>query len=129
MGDAVTTMVRERHADIDVVAVTGDPPDGVRADVFFGGYGNWGSVLPWLDAAGVQWVQLSGTGADRVPADVFAGRTVTCARGASAGPIAEFVIGAVLAQAKRFPQIWLDDVPRHWNFPTQPMDVVEGRTL
>jgi phosphoglycerate dehydrogenase-like enzyme len=130
MGDGVAEKVRDRHPDVDVVAVTREPPPaGLRADVFFGGYGNWETMLPWIEAAGVRWVQMSGTGADKVPPELFAGRVVTCARGASAGPISEWVMGAVLAQAKRFPQTWLHDVPRHWNFPTPAMDVVEGRTL
>src|SRR3954469_3476060 len=98
MGDGVATMIHERHPDIDVVAVTAHPPPtDLRAEVFFGGYGDWSKTLPWLEHAGVGWVQLSGTGADRVPSDVFEGRVVTCARGASAEPIAEFVLGAVLA--------------------------------
>ena len=65
----------------------GEPPD--HADVFFGGYLGWEPILRWLDASGVKWVQLSGTGVDNVPAEVFVDRTVTCARGASAVPISE----------------------------------------
>jgi phosphoglycerate dehydrogenase-like enzyme len=130
MGDGLTARIRARRLEIDVVPLAaGDPPAGLRAEVFFGGYGDWSAILPWLRAAGVEWVQLSGTGADRVPAEVFEGRTVTCARGASAGPISEFVLGAVLAHAKRFPDIWLDEPPRHWNFPTPAMDVVDGQTV
>jgi phosphoglycerate dehydrogenase-like enzyme len=132
MGDGVGTLLATRHPDVDVdmIPVTsGPPPDGLAAEVFFGGYGDWDAMLPWVQAAGVRWVQLSGTGADRVPAEIFDGRTVTCARGASSGPISEFVIGAILAFAKRFPQVWLDEPPRHWNFPSPPMDVVEGSTV
>jgi phosphoglycerate dehydrogenase-like enzyme len=131
MGDGVAEVLAERHpgVDVELVAVAGAPPDGLAAEVFFGGYGDWNTMLPWVRAAGVRWVQLSGTGADRVPAEVFDGRTVTCARGASSGPISEFVIGAILAFAKRLPDVWLDEPPRHWNFPNPPMDVIEGKTL
>jgi phosphoglycerate dehydrogenase-like enzyme len=130
MGDSVATLVHERHPDVDVIPVTADPPPAdLSAEVFFGGYGDWSSTLPWLQQAGVRWVQLSGTGADRVPRDVFDGRTVTCARGASSEPIAEFVLGAILAWAKRFPEIWLHEPPRHWNFPSPAMEVVENRTV
>src|SRR5690348_6296386 len=94
MGDPVVERSRARNLDAEVIPVTpGAPPAGVHAEVFFGGYGGWADTLPWLHAAGVQWVQLSGTGADKVPVEVFDGRTVTCARGASAGPISEFVLG------------------------------------
>jgi phosphoglycerate dehydrogenase-like enzyme len=130
MGDRLGPLIHERHPNIDVIPVTADsPPADLRAEVFFGGYGDWARLLPWIDGAGVQWVQLSGTGADNVPREVFDGRTVTCARGASAEPIAEFVLGAILAWAKRFPEIWLHEPPRHWNFPSPAMDIVEGRTV
>jgi phosphoglycerate dehydrogenase-like enzyme len=130
VGDGVAAMVRERHPDVEVVAYTGGPPpDDLAADVFFGGFGDWPAMLPWIEHAGVRWVQLTGTGADGVPLEVFEGRTVTCARGASAVPIAEFVLGAILAHAKRFPDIWLREPPRHWNFPSPAMDVVEGATV
>jgi phosphoglycerate dehydrogenase-like enzyme len=130
MGDDVAATVHERHPDVDVVAYTGGPPPtDLTADVFFGGFHAWPTILPWLQQAGVRWVQLSGTGADGVPPEVFEGRTVTCARGASAVPIAEFVLGAILAQAKRFPEIWLHEPPRHWNFPSPAMDVLEGATV
>ena len=32
----------------------------------------WEQILRWLDAGGVQWVQLAGTGVDNVPREVFA---------------------------------------------------------
>jgi phosphoglycerate dehydrogenase-like enzyme len=130
MGGDVAAMVHDRHPDVEVVAFTGGPPpDDLTADVFFGGFHAWPVIVPWLQQAGVRWVQLTGTGADGVPAEVFDGRTVTCARGASAVPIAEFVLGAILAHAKRFPDIWLREPPLHWNFPTPAMDVVDGATV
>lgn len=117
-------------SDVELVAFTDDPPPaGLRADAFFGGYLGWDRITPWLDAGGVRWVQLTGTGADRVPAEVFRDRTVTCARGASAGPISEWVMAAVLARAKRMPETFLDEPPRHWNFPDPRLDRVEGSTL
>ena len=65
----------------------------------------------------MRWVQTSGTGVDKVPRSIYDGRIVTCARGASAEPISEWVMAAVLAWAKRMPQTWLHEPPRHWNFP------------
>jgi phosphoglycerate dehydrogenase-like enzyme len=47
---------------------------------------------------------------------MYEGRTVTCARGASAIPISEFVLAAMLAFEKRMPDVWLDEPPEHWNF-------------
>ena len=74
-------------------------------------------------------MQFAGTGVDKVPERIFEGRTVTCARGASAEPISEWVMAAVLAWAKRMPQTWLREPPRHWNFPTPALDSVAGSTI
>jgi phosphoglycerate dehydrogenase-like enzyme len=130
MGRAAADAVRAAFPDVEVLDYTGgDPPPGLAADVFFGGYAGWDGPLRWIEAAGVRWVQLSGTGADEVPPAVHDGRVVTCARGASAVPIAEWVMGVVLAWAKRFPDVWLQEPPEHWNFPRPALDPVEGRTL
>jgi phosphoglycerate dehydrogenase-like enzyme len=123
-------LVRAAHPGVEIVEFTpGDPPPGLRADAFFGGYLAWDDIIRWLDAAEVAWVQLSGTGVDAVPKEVFAGRTVTCARGASAVPISEWVMAAILARAKRFPDAFLAEPPKYWNFPIPPLDRVEGATL
>jgi phosphoglycerate dehydrogenase-like enzyme len=129
LGAAAAEAVCAAHPGVEVVDLTADgPPPGLRADVFFGGWGDWDAVVRWVRATGVRWVQLSGTGVDGVPATIFDdGRTVTCARGASAVPIAEFVMGAVLAVAKRFPDTWLDEPPKHWNFAR--LDGLDGCTL
>jgi phosphoglycerate dehydrogenase-like enzyme len=130
MGPAAAARIVATYPDIEVIPfAAGDPPAGLTADVFFGGYFAWDDIVRWVDAAGVQWVQTSGTGVDKVPAAIYDGRTVTCARGASALPISEWVMAAVLAWAKRMPQTWLDAPPKHWNFPQPPLDSVADSTL
>jgi phosphoglycerate dehydrogenase-like enzyme len=128
---AEATRVRAAYPDVELIEFAGgDPPDGLKADAFFGGYLGWDAILQWLDAAGVRWVQLSGTGVDNVAHEVFRdGRVVTCARGAGAIPISEWVMAAVLAWAKRMPETFLHEPPRHWNFPSPALDRVEGSTL
>jgi phosphoglycerate dehydrogenase-like enzyme len=67
---------------------------------------------------GVRWVHEFGTGVDSVPLDlVFAeeGRVLTCSRGASAIPIAEWVLAQMLAFEKHLPEAWLHRAPEHWN--------------
>jgi phosphoglycerate dehydrogenase-like enzyme len=130
MGPAAAARIADSYPDIEVVEfAAGDPPDGLQADVFFGGYFAWDDIVRWVSAAGVRWVQTSGTGVDKVPPAIYDGRVVTCARGASAYPISEWVMAAVLAWAKRMPQTWLDEPPRHWNFPQPPLDSVADSTL
>lgn len=123
--------VRDAYPDVELIEFKdGDPPAGLEADAFFGGYMGWDAILRWLDATNVKWVQLSGTGVDNVPREVFAnGRVVTCARGASAVPISEWVMAAVLAWAKRVPETFLKEPPKYWNFPNPALDRVEGSTL
>ena len=119
------------YPDVELVDfAVGDPPAGLEADAFFGGYVAWDAILAWLDAAGVRWVQLAGTGVDNVAPAVFDhDRVVTCARGASAVPISEWVMAAILAWAKRFPETFLSEPPKYWNFPNPTLDRVEGSTV
>jgi len=131
VASAEAARISDLFPDVELVEFTGgDPPAGLQADAFFGGYLGWDEIVRWLDAAGVRWVQLSGTGVDKVPAAVFGNdRIVTCARGASAVPISEWVMAAVLAWAKRFPETFLSEPPKYWNFPYPALDRVEGTTL
>ncbi len=124
-------LIRAAHPEVELIEFKhGEAPPAIQADAFFGGYLGWDDILRWIDATGARWVQLSGTGIDKVPAQVFgAGRIVTCARGASAVPISEWVMAAILAWAKRFPETFLHEPPRYWNFPDPPLDRVEGATL
>lgn len=51
-------------------------------------------------AAGAPWLHCLSTGIDGFPLDLAGGRVVTCSRGASAVPIAEYVLAALLDRAK-----------------------------
>jgi phosphoglycerate dehydrogenase-like enzyme len=130
-GSAEAEYVRNAHPEVELVEFTqSDPPAGLKADAFYGGYFAWDAIIRWIDAASVRWVQLVGTGVDNVPAEVFAdGRIVTCSRGASAVPISEWVMAAILAWAKRFPETFLHEPPKYWNFPDPTLDRVEGTTV
>src|SRR6476620_10405477 len=123
-------LVRDAYPEVELVEFTNtDPPAGLQADAFFGGYLGWDTIVRWLDASGARWVQLSGTGVDKVPPEIFDGRVVTCSRGASAVPISEWVLAAILAWAKRMPETVLAEPPKYWNFPIPPLDRVEGSTI
>ena len=130
-GSAEAVRIQDSFPDVELVEFAGgEPPAGLKADAFFGGYLGWDAILAWLDAAEVRWVQLSGTGVDNVARAVFDhDRIVTCARGASAVPISEWVMAAILAWAKRFPETFLSEPPKYWNFPIPTLDRVEGSTV
>jgi phosphoglycerate dehydrogenase-like enzyme len=111
LGARIGDQIRAAVPEADVVDLGADSdPATTTGDVLFGGWG------PRSYEYDVPWVQLSGTGVDKVPPELLRGRVVTCARGASAVPISEFVLGAMLAFEKRFPDVWLAEPPEHWNF-------------
>jgi len=116
MGDPVVEAIGAADLDVEVVAVPfgatlDDVPTG---DVLFA---TWQGhpLFEHLDATGIRWMHLPGTGIDGWPRALLEGRTVTCSRGVSAIPIAEFVLAAMLAFEKDLPATWLAEPPEHWN--------------
>jgi phosphoglycerate dehydrogenase-like enzyme len=109
------------------VPADGSVPDDVGGEVLL--------TLPWgtpnlgeVAARGVRWVHSLSTGIDRFPIDVLPDDvTLTCSRGASAVPIAEFVLAAMLAFEKQLPDVWVHDPPDHWAMAE--LGGLEGRTL
>jgi phosphoglycerate dehydrogenase-like enzyme len=109
---------------VEVVDISNGVPPGVRGDVLFGGLGT-----PSVEAmaAGVQWVQMSGTGIDGLSPEVRAAAVLTSARGASAVGISEYVIATMGAFARNFPANWLREAPARWNY--QRATALAGATL
>jgi phosphoglycerate dehydrogenase-like enzyme len=122
-----TARVREEFPDVEVVDPSGPlPPLDGSTEILFGGWDDE-QLLPVLER-GLAWVQLPGTGIDGVPREVFDHvGLVTCARGASAVPISEYVLAVMLAFVKGLPGFWIDEPPERWNF--QRMDTLAGQTL
>jgi phosphoglycerate dehydrogenase-like enzyme len=113
LGRRAGEAIRAAVPDVEVIDAGAEPPPAdLRADVLFGGWGPHTLEL----AQRVEWVHLAGTGIDSFPRELFGGRTVTNARGASAIPISEFVLAAMLAFEKRLPETWIEQPPEHWNF-------------
>jgi phosphoglycerate dehydrogenase-like enzyme len=88
----------------------GPLPAGTQGDVLL--------IPPWdpgnleaIVAAGVGWIHTVGTGVDRVPLDVVGDRVLTCSRGASGIPIAEWVLAMMLAFTKKLPEAWIHEPP------------------
>ena len=115
--------------EVDVVAVPdGDqplPPD-VTGDVLF--------ALPWetprlheLLDRGVGWLHAASTGVDALPLDQLGDRLVSCSRGATAVPIAEFVLAVMLAFEKQLPDTWVHEPPAYWGLAE--LGGLEGREL
>lgn len=122
-----TEQLRVEFPDVEFVDASRElPPPEVTATVLFGGWDD-AKVLPLLER-GVEWIQLPGTGIDGVSREVLHRvPIVTCARGASAVPISEYVLATMLAFEKWFPGNWIGEPPKVWNI--QRMDTLAGKTV
>jgi phosphoglycerate dehydrogenase-like enzyme len=120
--------VRQELADVELVVVPleGEPPAGASGEVLLTharGSPNLAAVI----ARGVQWVHAYGTGVNGFPFGALGGRPLTCSRGASAIPIAEWVLAVMLAAEKKLPESWVREPPAHWN--VAGLGGLHGRTL
>jgi phosphoglycerate dehydrogenase-like enzyme len=78
----------------------------------------------------VQWVHVLGAGIDAFPLDQLGDRVLTCSKGATSVPIAEYVLAVMLAFEKRLPEEWLTEPPPAWNVPRGgPLGGLAGATL
>ena len=109
---SLTEQVAAAAPEVRVVPIAGD--GDVPADIT-------GEVLltyPWASpnlhhvlARGVRWIHVVGTGIDAFPLHVLTDQMLTCSRGASAVPIAEWVLAVMLAFEKRLPEAWIHAPP------------------
>lgn len=112
--------LRARFPEVSFVAVPSDgtPPPEARGEVLVTPPITTPNLVEVL-GRGVRWVHVTGTGVDRFPVELIRdGRVLTCSRGASAVPIAEWVLAMMLAFAKRLPDAWITEPPvppRRWH--------------
>ncbi len=120
--------VRASFPGIEIVPVpaSGALPDDVRGEILV--TQAWGSPnLAEIIERGVRWVHTVGTGVDRFPFDALGNVPLTCARGASAVPIAEWTLAVMLAFEKRLPEAWIHEPPERWNMAE--FGGLHGKTL
>lgn len=120
--------IEERFPDVELVTVPeeGPLPEGVEGEILF--TSTWGSSnMEDILSRGVRWVHTVGTGIDRFPIEALDGRMLTCARGASAAPIAEWTLAVMLAFEKQLPERWLSAPPKRWNWAE--IGGLQGQTL
>src|SRR5690625_310558 len=89
-------------------------PKGLRADVLVttAVHGKQTKVLMAPDF-GIGWVHVFGTGMDGFDIGAVGARDLTCSRGATATPIAEWVLAMMLACVKQLPERWCSAPPEH----------------
>jgi phosphoglycerate dehydrogenase-like enzyme len=120
--------VRRALPDVELVFVpmAGEPPADVRGDVVLT-HAKGGPNLQSLVERGARWVHAYGTGVNEFPFDALGGRPLTCSRGASAIPIAEWVLAVMLAAEKKLPETWIQEPPAHWSIGS--LGGLHGRRL
>jgi phosphoglycerate dehydrogenase-like enzyme len=115
--------------EVDIVSVPleGEVPADATGEVLL--TLTWGSPnLSRVLARGVRWVHALGTGIDRFPLHLLTGQILTCSRGASAVPIAEWVLAVMLAFEKRLPDAWIRSVPAE-GWSRARFGTLDGKTL
>ncbi len=120
--------VRLEFPDVELIFVPmrGELPANVRGDVLLT-HAKGSQNLAGVVARGVRWVHTYGTGVNDFPFHALGDRLLTCSRGASAIPIAEWVLGVMLAAEKRLPESWVHEPPAHWNIAS--LGGLHGRSL
>ena len=115
VGRKLSAAVSERVADAEVISIPteGRIAEGLGAEILL--TQTWGSSnIAEVVARGVRWIHTLGTGVDRFPFDSVGDCVVTCSRGASSIPIAEYVMATMLAFEKQIPEVWMTEAPQDW---------------
>jgi phosphoglycerate dehydrogenase-like enzyme len=111
--------LHERFPEVRFMEIprTGALDDTVRGEVLLTTAIGADTLVAALER-GVRWVHTIGTGVDRFPVEsIHDDQLLTCSRGASAIPIAEWTLAMMLAFEKRLPDSWLTappEPPRRW---------------
>jgi phosphoglycerate dehydrogenase-like enzyme len=124
MGAALSERLRAELPELEIVDVpAGAASPELAGDVLLAWHGPASAVEL---ARRTPWVHVYGTGVDWLPEECFDGRLLTCGRGASAIPIAEFVLAAMLAFEKRLPEVWIENAA---GWRSRELGTLHGRRL
>ena len=99
----------------------------VLADVFVSSAAAVGTEALIKRCKGLRWVHILGTGVDTFPLHLVADKLVSCSRGATAVPIAEWVLAMLLAHEKQLPERWVSEPPQTWYMAD--LGCLENKTL
>lgn len=108
--------LREARSEMEFVSIPGTGPieDEIRGEVLLIPPWDSGNLAQILER-GIRWIHTIGTGVERMPMDLVGDRVLTCSRGASGIPIAEWVLAVMLAFEKKLPESWVTSAPTSWH--------------
>lgn len=127
--DGFVPVLRRQLPDEEIVAFPDEqptrPPEILATLSVVGETQMAGALQP-----SVKWVHVLGAGIDAFPLGELGDRVLTCSKGATSVPIAEYVLAVMLAFEKRLPEEWLAGPPPAWNVPEDgPLGGLAGATL
>ena len=99
----------------------------VRGEIFLVTPTRDTAELPKFLDKGVKWVHIMAHGVDGLPFEMLNDCVVTCSRGASSVPIAEWAIAMILSHTKRIPESWISKEPKNWFLA--PLETLSGATV
>lgn len=115
LGPRLADEIAAARPEVEVTVVAGDGDPATTGEVLLTSH-LLADDLPAQLHRGVRWVHNLGTGVDRFPFDLLGpDQVLTCSRGASVGPISEWVLAQVLAFEKHLPEAWVTAPPERWN--------------
>jgi len=126
---ALTAQVAAAVADVELIQIPaqGDLAAEVAGEVLL--------TYPWASpnlrqvlSRGVRWIHALGTGVDAFPFALLTDQLLTCSRGGSAVPIAEWVLAVMLAFEKGLPEAWIHAAPAA-GWSRGKRGTLSGRTL
>lgn len=129
----VNAILRKRLPEFTILPIASGVPDAVPAEAtilltrpFIKPGSTQVPARPTGWPFNLQWVHLTSSGIDAYPAWLFEAPKVTSARGTASVAVAEFALAAVLASAKRLPQVWISEVQQWQRISLQ---MVSGSVL
>lgn len=120
--------------DLEIIVVPSEPdaelPADLAADALLTSSHLATSNLPQLlsQCAGLKWVHVFGTGIDNFPLQLMGDRVLTCGRGSSSVPIAEWTLAMMLSFEKDLPASWITAQPDDW-FAAPKLGTLANKTL
>ncbi|HEX5265281.1 MAG TPA: NAD(P)-dependent oxidoreductase [Acidimicrobiales bacterium] len=125
-GDLMIPALAAAVPDAEFVQVTPGRPPPVPGEILLTLLNDRPDLGPVV-SGDVRWIHVLGAGVDGFPLELVGDRVLTCSRGASSVPIAEFVLAEMLAFEKKLPDSWITTPPERWN--VADLGGMRGRTL